>query len=69
MTKKRKLRPGDRVRVPFPLETVEGKILEVWGDAQGHIRVAFELGGPEEPDLIFDLLLREELVEPIRPAS
>lgn len=53
---------GDRVRVPWGADQVEGDIVEVWGDPPAHLRVALELEEDESPEV---LLLRPNIVPPI----
>jgi hypothetical protein len=63
-----KLKQGMRVRVLWGLDTVEGTILEVWGDPPQHVRIALELGGPDKPDDIVPLLLSPSVIEEALPA-
>ena len=59
-----KLRPGTRVRIPWGLAAPkEGVILEVWGDPPHHVRVAVELGGPDNAEDVVTLLLSPSIVE------
>lgn len=55
------LKVGDKVRVPWGLgDSVEGEVLEVWGDSAAHIRVALRLERDEPPVI---LLLTRAAVE------
>lgn len=55
------LKVGDKVRVPWGLgDSVEGEVLEVWGDAAAHIRVALQFEGDDAPVI---LLLTRAAVE------
>lgn len=62
-TPSRALKPGARVIVPWGLDTVQGTVIEVWGDPPLHVRVALELGGSDNPDDIVTILLSPSLVE------
>jgi hypothetical protein len=57
---RRRLRVGDHVKVPWGIdETVEGTIVEVWGDPPAQIRVELTTG-EDEPVV---LLLSASVVE------
>ena len=46
------LHVGDRVKVPWGLDEVEGEIVEVWGDPPAHVRVALDLEADAEPEVL-----------------
>lgn len=51
-TKKDPFRVGAKVKVPWGLSRpLDGRIVEAWGDAAGHVRVRFRLDGDDE-DLV-----------------
>ncbi len=69
MTKSRsKFKIGDGVRVLWGPGTVEGEVIEVWGDPAQYVLVTVELGGPDSADEIVTLLLSPSEVELARPA-
>ncbi len=55
--KRRALRVGDRVTVPWGAnEDVPGRVIEVWGDPAEHVRVELHFEG-DDPEV---LLMRGE---------
>ena len=46
------LRVGDDVLVPWGLDEVHGRVVEVWGDPPTHVRVELDLGDDEEPEVL-----------------
>jgi hypothetical protein len=65
----RKLRAGMRVLLPWGLDTVEGSVLEVWGDPPKHARVAVELSESDERSETVPLLLPAYLLRQIPQVS
>lgn len=47
--KKDPFRVGAKVKVPWDLKgPLDGEIVEVWGDAAGHVKVRFRIDGAED---------------------
>jgi primosomal protein N' len=46
------LRVGDRVVVPWGVDQVKGRVVEVWGDPATHVRVELDMGEGEEPEIL-----------------
>ena len=46
------LRVGDDVLVPWGLDEVRGRVVEVWGDPPSHVRVELDLGDGEAPEVL-----------------
>lgn len=46
------LEVGDRVTVPWGVDEVTGRVVEVWGDPPAHVRVELDLGEGEEPEVL-----------------
>jgi hypothetical protein len=56
---RKSLKVGDRVVVPWGLDEVNGRVVEVWGEPATHVRVELDLGEGEEPEV---LLLNPNIV-------
>ena len=55
---------GQRVRVPWGLEEVEGTIVAVFGPAQRrYVRIALELSDSDEPDSARVVALSADAIE------